>query len=82
MTKKITVALLALLGLIFLGFAVYYFITPANHLAHFMPGYAPDVSKTHFKHGLGAFILALGSWILAWFHSANRKKDTTPAATQ
>jgi len=82
MNKKIVVILLAVIGILFLGMTIYYWITPANHLLAFVPGYDAASSAIHFKHGLGMLILAVGSWVLAWFQSASKPKDNNPASTQ
>src|SRR5258708_30848178 len=82
MNKKIVVILVAVVGILFLGMAIYYWITPANHLLAFVPGYDAASSAVHFKHGLGMLILAVGAGVLAWFQSANKPKDSNPASTQ
>lgn len=82
MNKNIVTILLAVVGILFLSMAIYYWVTPANHLLAFVPGYDPASSAIHFKHGLGMLILAAGSWVLAWFQSASKPKDRTPASTQ
>ncbi len=75
--KNARLAVLIVLGLAFLGLAVYYWITPANALPQFFPGYEAGSTATHLKHGLAALLLALGCGVLAWFSSA---KSETPAA--
>jgi hypothetical protein len=70
--KKLLMILFIILAVIFLGIAIYYFITPADKLAHFLPGYNAALSKTHFKHGLAAIIVGIGFGLLAWFSSSNK----------
>ncbi len=71
--KKLLMILFVVAAVIFLGVAIYYFITPAGSLPHMVPGYIAGSSKVHTKHGLAALILAIGFAILAWFSS---KKTT------
>lgn len=81
-----TLAWLAgILGIIFLGLAAYYWLTPAGSLPHFVPGFEAGSTHVHFKHGLASLILALGLFAFAWFTSAPQKDTTTastPTATQ
>ncbi len=75
MNKKLLVWGSVFLGIIFIIIAFMYFITPVNHLPHFFPGFDAHLTKTHYKHGLGAFILGLGLFILAWFQSGKKKSS-------
>ncbi len=61
--------LAVILGIILLIAAVVYFITPANALPGFMPGYDATLTKTHFKHGIGALFLSLALFAYVWFKS-------------
>lgn len=60
------------LGIVFLILAFLYFTTPAQSLPRFLPGHEAGVVKTHFKHGLGMVILALGSFAFVWFQSGKK----------
>lgn len=64
------------LGVAFLGLAIFYWMTPANALPTFFPGYDPMMMGVHFKHGLAALILAILLFIYAWFATgpAGKKK--------
>ena len=73
MNKKILAVLISIAGLVLLGLAIYYWLTPAGSLPHFFPGYQLNSTHVHVKHGIAAFILALGCGILAWFVSAPEK---------
>jgi hypothetical protein len=64
--KKI-MPLFVILALAFFALAIYYWVTPAGSLPHYMPGYQTGSSQVHLKHGLVALILGIGSVILAWF---------------
>ncbi len=70
MTSKPLVWGSVVLGLIFLGIAAVYWTHTAAALPHFMPGFDAASTKVHFKHGLGALILAIGLFVFAWFKSA------------
>ena len=76
MKNKTPVVVSVLAGIVFLVLAVYYWMTPADLLPHFFPGYSPTLTTIHFKHGLGAFIFAAAAFILAWFKSG--KKNSQP----
>lgn len=58
---------------LFVILAVVYFMTPANHLPAFMPGHDAAMTKTHFKHGLAALLLAFGCIAFGWFQSGPKK---------
>lgn len=72
MNKTIFLAGLVVIGILFLVAAYIYFTTQANLLPSFFPGHEVGLTKVHFKHGLGALILAAGCFILAWFQSAKK----------
>ncbi len=61
-----------ILGIIFIILAIVYWATPAGSLPHFLPGFIAGSSKIHFKHGLGALILAIALFVYAWFATAKK----------
>jgi ammonia channel protein AmtB len=71
--KKPLPILFTVLGVLFLAIAIYYWVTPAGSLAHWAPGYSAGSTHVHMKHGLAALVLAIGSGILVWFTSNNKK---------
>ena len=71
--RKTIMILSIVLAVLFLGIAVYYFVTPASSLPSLVPGHIAGSSKIHIKHGLAGIILAIAFGILAWFYS---KKTT------
>lgn len=73
--KKLWITLLIIAAVVLVGVAIYYWVTPAGSLPHFVPGYIAGSHVKHFKHGLAALILAAGCAILAWFSSG--KKEAT-----
>jgi amino acid permease len=57
------------LGIVFLGFSAYYWLTPAESLPSFMPGYIAGDAGHHLKHALVSLVIALALFALAWFRS-------------
>ena len=72
MKNKPLVIVSVILGAIFIIVAFVYWFTTAGSLPSFMPGYEMGSSIIHVKHGIGAFILGLALFILAWFKSAKK----------
>ena len=68
------------LGILFLILAAYYWMTPANMLAHFVPGYDPALTTIHLKHGIGSFCIGLALFAFAWFQGG-KKTTTTSGST-
>jgi len=60
------------LGAVFILLAGIYLFVPANSLPSFVPGFDPDLSKVHYKHGLAAFVV--GAAFLAYAWPSGRKK--------
>jgi hypothetical protein len=56
-------------GIVLLVIAAIYWAEPAGSLPSFFPGHDAGSSHHHFKHGLLAFILALGCFVFAWFQT-------------
>ena len=67
----------SVLAVIFLAIAVYYWVTKAGSLPHWLPGYQAGSTHVHFKHGIAAFILAVGSGLLVWFSGGSKKDGST-----
>lgn len=65
--KLIPVAIAA--GVVLIAIAIVYWAEPARSLPSFFPGHQAGSSTHHFKHGLLAFILGIGSFIFAWFQT-------------
>ena len=72
MNSKLSVLIAVVAGVLFLAVSVVYFIEPAKSLPNFFPGFDQAVTKTHFKHGIGALFLGLGAFVLAWFKSGKK----------
>lgn len=70
--KKPLVTLLIILALIFVGIAIYYWVTPAGKLIHGLPGYQAGSTHKHLKHGFAALIVAVGCALVAWFSTGKK----------
>lgn len=79
--KKPVLILFVILAIVFLAVAVYYWVTPAGKLVHFVPGYAAGSTHKHLKHGFAALIVAVGCGIVAWFGSGNKNKSSSKPAS-
>jgi hypothetical protein len=58
-----------LLGIVLIIAAIAYFLTPANSLLPFLPGYDPNLATMHYKHGVGALVVGVALLGYAWFTS-------------
>lgn len=59
---------LALLGVLLLVAAAFYFVFPADQLPAFFPGHEVGVTRVHFKHGIiagiaGVVLIGAGWWV-------------------
>jgi hypothetical protein len=70
--KKTLTTLAMIFGIIFVLLAVYYWLTPANALPMFLPGYDAAMATPHIKHGIAALVVGLALLIYAWFASAKK----------
>jgi hypothetical protein len=78
MTKNRALILPAVLvGLVLLAIAVIYWAEPARSIPSFFPGHKAGSAHHHVKHGIAAFVVALGAFAYAWFQSG----PTRPAST-
>jgi hypothetical protein len=69
-TKSRSLILPAVLaGLVLLAVAVIYWVDPAKSLPSFFPGHSAGSSHHHIKHGIAAFVVALGAFAFAWFQT-------------
>lgn len=64
-----------ILGVVFIGVAIMYWTVPPKSLPgpSFL-GHESGVSAVHVKHGIAAFLLALGCFAFAWFQTDAKKK--------
>ena len=68
MTKPVP-WILGIIGIVFIGIALVYWLTPAGGLPNFLPGFEASSDHVHLTHALGALIVALGLFAIAiiWF---------------
>jgi hypothetical protein len=59
--------IVGILGVVFLVIAAVYWLTPAESLPAFLPGFEAGDVRPHVKHALGSFIIALILFALSWF---------------
>jgi hypothetical protein len=65
-------------GVVLLVIAIVYWVEPASSLPSFFPGHEAGSSDHHVKHGIAAFVVALGSFVFAWFQTGPAA-DSTPS---
>ncbi len=70
--KKTLSILAVILGIGLIVLAVYYWMTPADMLLAFLPGYDALKTVTHIKHGIVSLVVGLAFLIYAWFASAKK----------
>jgi hypothetical protein len=64
--------LLILAGTVLILIAIVYWVEPAKSLPSLMPGHEAGSDHHHVKHGIAAFLLGIGAFVLAWFRSGPR----------
>jgi len=80
MTKRRNLIIPAVvLGIVLLIVAVIYWVDPAKSLPSFFPGHAAGSTHHHVKHGVAAFVVALGCFVFAWFQTGPAGPQRTPA---
>jgi len=62
----------AVIGVIFVGLAALYWLTPAGNLPAFLPGFKAGATGVHVKHALGALIIGLAALAFAWLRAPRR----------
>ncbi|MDE2038152.1 MAG: hypothetical protein KGI69_02960 [Patescibacteria group bacterium] len=86
-SSRASAVIVAVVGVIFVILAIYYWVTPAGSLPSFMPGFESGSSHVHLKHGAAALIAGLGVLAYAWFRSGGQRPkkasdDSAPTITQ
>ena len=68
MTKPVP-WIIGIIGLVFMGLAIVYWLTPADGLPRFLPGFQAESDHVHLTHALGSLIVALVLFAIAiiWF---------------
>ena len=70
--NRLTILAAVAAGVVLIVIAIVYFAEPAKSLPGFFPGHEAGSSHHHVKHGIAAFLLGLGAFVLAWFQTGPR----------
>ncbi len=70
--KKTLNILAVVFGIVLIVLAIYYWMTPADMLPVFLPGYDALKTVPHIKHGVASLVLGLALLVYAWFASAKK----------
>ena len=65
----------AILGVILIGLAVYYWVTPAGSLPSWLPGHEAGSGHHHVKHGIASFLVGVALLVFAWFQTGKSKSE-------
>lgn len=71
--KKLQIIAGIVVGVVCLGLAVFYWITPAGSLPGWLPGFIAGSTVVHVKHGIAALIVAIAAFVFAWFSLGKKK---------
>ena len=77
MNKTLIILIDAIVVIALLVIAVVYGTHQANQLPHWFPGYSASDKLVHFKHGLGALIVALAAAAYGWFATGPKSSGGT-----
>jgi hypothetical protein len=67
--RRLLITLAVVAGVVLLVVAGIYLAEPAKSLPSFFPGHEAGSGHHHSKHGIAAFVVALGCFVFAWFAS-------------
>lgn len=70
---------LIIAAVLLIALAAYYWTTPANALAGFVPGYDPHSTEPHAKHALASVLLAVVCLVGVWFSTGKKHSQDTPS---
>ena len=77
MRDRTITLLLVLAGVVLILLALVYWAEPAKSLPSLLPGHEAGSEHHHVKHGLAAFLLGIGAFVVAWFRTGPRRHETT-----
>ena len=77
MRDRTITLLLVLAGVVLILLALVYWAEPAKSLPSLLPGHEAGSEHHHVKHGLAAFLLGIGAFVLAWFRTGPRRHEST-----
>jgi uncharacterized membrane protein HdeD (DUF308 family) len=70
--NKGTIAVAAILGVIFIIVGIMYATQPASALPSFFPGYEAAGHSKHMKHAIASIVVGLACFVFAWFQSGSK----------
>ena len=74
-TRRMTAIAAVVVGVLLVVVAVVYWVEPASSLPGFFPGHDAGSDQHHYKHGIAAFVVAIGLFAYAWFQTGSRSAD-------
>jgi hypothetical protein len=80
MSKKLLLIVDVVLVIAFVVVAVIYWTHAADRLPTWFPGYSASDGAVHFKHGLGAIIVALALAAYGWFLTGPKDSGSNPGS--
>ena len=75
--QRLIVPAAVAVGVLLMVVALVYWLEPARSLPGFFPGHEARSGHHHVKHGIAAFLLGLGAFVLAWFQSGPRRRPAS-----
>jgi hypothetical protein len=73
LNSRPVVLLAALIGIVLIALAIYYWAEPARSLPSWLPGHEAGSNHHHFKHGLASFLVGLALLVFAWFQTGPKR---------
>jgi ammonia channel protein AmtB len=64
----------AILGILLIALAFYYWAEPAHSLPSWLPGHEAGSNHHHAKHGIASFLVGVALLVFAWFQSNPRRE--------
>jgi ammonia channel protein AmtB len=64
----------AILGILLIALAFYYWAEPAHSLPSWLPGHEAVSNHHHAKHGIASFLVGVALLVFAWFQSNPRRE--------
>ena len=74
--RRFWLIVLVILGVVFIGLAVYYWVTPAGSLPSFVPGHIAGSAHKHVKHGIAALVAGIACFLGVWMLTGKEQSAT------
>lgn len=75
MPNRAAVSVGIILGILFVIIGFVYATHTADKLPSYFPGHDVTLTTVHVKHSIAAFVLAVLSFVYAWFQSGKKQQD-------